>query len=57
MPQSFSKFIKSCDGKLYRDLIEHHYKKQDDKQINISMFATAELISEDFIKDMEEILF
>ena len=53
---TFSEFIKSNEGKLYRDLIKHHYTKQTNEQINFSMFGTAEMISEDFMKDIEQIM-
>lgn len=56
MSQSFSEFIKSCDGKLYRDLIKHHYTKQDLQKLNFTMFSTASMISKDFEKDIEEIM-
>ena len=56
MPQSFSEFIKSCDGKLYRDLIKHHYTKQDLKKLNFNMFATGTMISKKFEEDIIQIL-
>ena len=56
MPQSFSEFLKSCEGKLYRDLIKHHYTKQDLQKLNFTMFSTASMISKNFEKDIEKIM-